>query len=770
MANMTFKANLLPNTDLGYNLGSSSLRWKLYGTLEHVTLNSTTIDSTAGTFAFSGSGAPYEGCDWVGLQIGNNVEKFQIMCDQGSQGGAGSHFSFRFNDSGGTDSTGWTDWQTYVNRAGDSMLGHLLIGSSGAGGYLNGDDASNGGCNSILIGDDVWLGDVNVAGLLGLKAAASSTTVNGFLFKNGAGTEIGRFYADGTQIVSTKDLTPNAVGSIKLGTSTLPWKKLFLGKGDSGIQPIGQNYSSEAISFLDTSQDSYGLCVRIGAGGLTVVGAGESSTSLISTASPSTGAEDLYLVADSQIFIESNCNSIADRKGIKMYSGSIIPVAAETDSDATQNLGSTSARWNRVFTHGVGQDAGMTIQAGHSNEVNFGGTFNSNSIIFFGYRAIDSKSIPSTFVFGGSTGTADIKCNSIYLANGTENRLTYFNSSKQLLPTPGISYFRQNNNKSAQQTILHIQGQTYGNDAAYMTSGTAGLFQWGDGGPQITFDTSTTPGGGQAGALIFTDHDTAAAGASFHFVSNQSDWNVTSKRFHAKTNISIGTNLPNTSYNLYCNGNAYFTNSIDVNRSTYSDGGSRIKLTSGSVGVGLHVGSGGTNRGIYDWGVNNWLIYCDGTNCRSGLKIYGAVWNDYAEYRETKEEIEPGKCVREVGDGTLILTTERLQAGCEIVSDTFGFAIGQSKKANTPTAASGRVLAYCLEGQEEARNHIGEPVCSGPNGTVSIMTHEEEKEWPSRIIGTISEIPSYNIWIANDPDGEAKKEIQVNGRIWIRIR
>ena len=31
MANMTFKANLLPNTDLGYSLGSSTLRWKING-------------------------------------------------------------------------------------------------------------------------------------------------------------------------------------------------------------------------------------------------------------------------------------------------------------------------------------------------------------------------------------------------------------------------------------------------------------------------------------------------------------------------------------------------------------------------------------------------------------------------------------------------------------------------------------------------------------------------------------------------------------------
>jgi len=76
MANMTFKASLLPNTDLGYSLGSDNKRWKLFGNLEHITLNNTTLNTTAGTFAYSGSGAPFEGCDWVGLQVGDGVEKF----------------------------------------------------------------------------------------------------------------------------------------------------------------------------------------------------------------------------------------------------------------------------------------------------------------------------------------------------------------------------------------------------------------------------------------------------------------------------------------------------------------------------------------------------------------------------------------------------------------------------------------------------------------------------------------------------------------------
>jgi hypothetical protein len=146
----------------------------------------------------------------------------------------------------------------------------------------------------------------------------------------------------------------------------------------------------------------------------------------------------------------------------------------------------------------------------------------------------------------------------------------------------------------------------------------------------------------------------------------------------------------------------------------------------------------------------------------SHVKLYGAVWNDYAEYRICKEEFEPGQVVYENGDDTMAISNNRLQRGCSIISDTFGFAIGETDEAKCPIAVSGRVLAYGYESREEFKKHIGWPVCSGPNGTVSIMTEEEEEKYPSRIIGTISAVPDYEEW------GEDK--VKVNGRIWIKVK
>lgn len=144
----------------------------------------------------------------------------------------------------------------------------------------------------------------------------------------------------------------------------------------------------------------------------------------------------------------------------------------------------------------------------------------------------------------------------------------------------------------------------------------------------------------------------------------------------------------------------------------------------------------------------------------TGTKVKGAVWNDYAEYRQGQKVYQPGTCVIEVGDDTLVASTERLQGGALIVSDTFGFSIGETDKAKTPVATSGRVLAYTFEPRESYLP--GDPVCSGPNGTVSKMTEQEVMMYPHKMIGTVSSIPDYEEW------GTGK--VKVDGRIWIQIR
>ena len=187
-----------------------------------------------------------------------------------------------------------------------------------------------------------------------------------------------------------------------------------------------------------------------------------------------------------------------------------------------------------------------------------------------------------------------------------------------------------------------------------------------------------------------------------------------------------------------------------------------IKTNTGSWGIG---GLSGNDNLYFVYGSDanynadnntvNSSVYISSTG-----GIYGAVWNDYAEYRNS-ETTESGRCIVEVGDDTLKLSTKRLQPGAEIISDTFGLAIGETEECKTPIAVSGRVLAYPYEPLEKFRENIGKPICSGPNGTVSIMTDEEYQKFGYCAIGTISAIPDYEVWGSGN--------VKVNGRVWIKV-
>lgn len=147
------------------------------------------------------------------------------------------------------------------------------------------------------------------------------------------------------------------------------------------------------------------------------------------------------------------------------------------------------------------------------------------------------------------------------------------------------------------------------------------------------------------------------------------------------------------------------------------------------------------------------------TIIKNGGVLMGAAWNDYAEYRESDCQ-EPGRVICENGDDTLSLATKRLQPAGNIISDTFGFAIGKTDKAQTPIAVSGRVLAYPYEERQSYKP--GCAVCAAPGGTVSVMDREEIRNYPECIIGTVSSVPDYETW------GEGN--VPVNGRIWIKIK
>lgn len=154
-------------------------------------------------------------------------------------------------------------------------------------------------------------------------------------------------------------------------------------------------------------------------------------------------------------------------------------------------------------------------------------------------------------------------------------------------------------------------------------------------------------------------------------------------------------------------------------------------------------------------------VYAAGFNSGSG--------NDYAEERDSLV-LQPGKVVTETAVGKMVLADERLLPACRIVSDTYGMSVGQrdNNEFRAPIAVAGRVLVYPYRDRTEYP--LGAAVCSAPNGTVDIMTREEIMMYPERIIGTVSEIPNYEIWSGSGIMGDIDSNVLVDGRIWVYVR
>lgn len=137
-----------------------------------------------------------------------------------------------------------------------------------------------------------------------------------------------------------------------------------------------------------------------------------------------------------------------------------------------------------------------------------------------------------------------------------------------------------------------------------------------------------------------------------------------------------------------------------------------------------------------------------------------ASGNDYAEYRKSRFDIEPGRVVYDDYNGYIFESTERLIPGAQVVSDTYAYLIGEEENIHVPIAVAGRVLVYTYQPRENY--HPGMAVCSAPDGTVDIMTREEIRDYPDCIVGIVSEIPNYEEW--------GSGHVKVNGRIWIKVK
>lgn len=119
--------------------------------LSNKTLNSTTINNTAGSFTFEGSGAPWDGTDWIGLQVGSGVDKFQLHAD-------GVSLEYRQNDSGGENTADWGVWQKILSSGNytDYTVTKIGTGASGTWGIsISGNAATATKATQDAAGNDI---------------------------------------------------------------------------------------------------------------------------------------------------------------------------------------------------------------------------------------------------------------------------------------------------------------------------------------------------------------------------------------------------------------------------------------------------------------------------------------------------------------------------------------------------------------------------------------------------------------------------------------
>lgn len=222
--------------------------------------------------------------------------------------------------------------------------------------------------------------------------------------------------------------------------------------------------------------------------------------------------------------------------------------------------------------------------------------------------------------------------------------------------------------------------------------------------------------------------------------TNGGEWNIGSSSLRWHTAYIKNLNISGT---ISTSGAIGITNTADGITGSSNNGQTLPSGTiTGNTNASIH-----TSGGIY--AAQN--IY--------GLRVFNAVFNDYAEFRTTVDLI-PGCVVIDQDDGSLVCSSDRLQPGAQVISDTYGHCMGATATAQTPVAVAGRVLVYPY--QNRNNYHAGMAVCSAPGGTVDIMTREEIRNYPDCIVGIVSEIPEYEEWGSDN--------VKVNGRIWIRVK
>lgn len=297
-------------------------------------------------------------------------------------------------------------------------------------------------------------------------------------------------------------------------------------------------------------------------------------------------------------------------------------------------------------------------------------------------------------------------------------------------------------------------------------------------------------GGTMTGNISFSNSGTGFRGINYGTMGDNDQWRIGgaatgsnagymeiataddgTEPIYVRQYTGVFSSLKRTLTLLDASGNTTFPGSLYLNNR-----GTNI-IYNGPNDNAYGVGGALNNLVISSWWGVSFTTSCGGQtysntnavtiNCRNGhlyaAGVHNAVWNDLGESRKSIIR-EPGYAIAPSG----ARTSTRLEPGARIISDTYGFLLGdENDMEKAPIAIAGRVLAYSLH--DKSYYEVGDAVCAAEGGKIDKMTREEIKEYPDRIIGIVNEIPDYDIW---EPSltGGGREPVHTNGRIWIDVR
>lgn len=125
---------------------------------------------------------------------------------------------------------------------------------------------------------------------------------------------------------------------------------------DSTTQIINMGSPSYTYNLVTSyvNGSTYGANVNIQCGGSLIIGSGESPSNLTSILGSTRDTEEMYITSDEDIYLESNCQTIANRVGAMISNGgNFLPLKGGTLTNKQGNIGSSSYYWNGSYINSM---------------------------------------------------------------------------------------------------------------------------------------------------------------------------------------------------------------------------------------------------------------------------------------------------------------------------------------------------------------------------------------------------------------------------------